>query len=152
MSNENVTSINKLCVCGKRKEIVNPAAMNSLAKIANCNSFEPGYLKQITAVVKEVYDAIRIGESELQEKYKTLAKKDAHGQPILTADPNNPGVQLYDFETPENKVLAENLYKDAMEAEIKLSHRPKLYLEKLLPAKLTPNDLINLEYLINDEK
>lgn len=148
----NVESITASCVCGKRRVITDPNAMQSFNKIAFCTKFEPGYLKQIKSVVKEVSDAIQNSENELQEHYKRLAKKGADGKPVITPRKDNPNILSYEFETAEDKAAADKIYKEMGELEIKLSHRQKLYLSKLLPAELSAADLINLEFMIDEER
>ena len=103
------------------------------------------------AVCKEVLDSVQLGEKQLQDFYAEKANKDESGKPIMKQDEKNPSVSFFEF-SPEAKKEVDAFYAQVNDSQLALSHRPKLYLSKLAPANLTPADLINLEWLINEEK
>lgn len=141
-------------VGGKKKDIASPASLDSATKIFSCTKFNPVFLGQIASVCKQLRSALDENEKALQAAYRAIANKDEKGEAIIkqTEGPNGQIIASYDL-TPENKLIADRLFEDAQNSEIKLIPSvQKIYLSKLGDAALSPMDVLNLEWLIDSEK
>lgn len=124
----------------------------ALSKIEACPNFDPGYGYQIGIVVKELRQQFTKFEQEAYAKYAELAEKDEEGKPKLETNKyNGMEYQTYLF-SEENKKVADEVAKTTGENKIVLPNRPKIYLSKLVGAKLNPVELVSIDFLLDSEK
>lgn len=133
----------KLMISVKMNQLFqNQKAMAALNKLATCTKYQPTTTIALKAVLRELNESAGKLIKDRDEVLKSLAEKD---------DLGNPKVVNGQYEmSEENKKSANELYSAFMAQSVEIP-RTRIKFSSIQCAELSPEDLLILEGLIDEE-
>jgi hypothetical protein len=119
----------------------NQSGFQAMRKISSCGKYEPATTILLKAVLRDLNSEFDKFVKDREDLLKGMALKDESGLPKI-----DNGNYVMD---EEGKLQSNSLHEAFMNQEV-IINRPKLKFSKLSVAELSPEDLIAIEGLIDE--